>query len=713
MVTRRRLALERMAVTGRGVIRGQRVWQLAAVAGSFAAIALPGSATARAALTPSRTFTVQRAGATPHSPRRTTRRMLPLRVPNPARYSAQKAAANRAYRRLLQRHPSGPSTSARGPALGGPLVVVFDGLNWSGPGANDSGGATPPDPTGAIGPGAYVEFVNSRISVYDRTAPGSPTSTVDEDTFTGSSSTCDAQIKWDQQAGRFEYASLDCGSAAGGEGFSFGWSKTSNPTDLANGWCKYHVDTGYSLEDYPKLGNDDNFLILGTNAFDDTAGYYTGSHLFVLGKPAVGDTSCPLPAATEFTLPSDAFTPEPANVFGSSDTGFVVATKTTQDALRFFRVTGTTAPTLTDDGDISVPAFAVPASVPQPDTFDVLDSSDTRLTQAVAAVDPGLGTMAVWTQHTVAGPEDGPAVDRWYELRPGSSTPVQTGTVQDPSGNFVFNGAIAPTQDGGAVISYNVGGAGQLPDLRASSRAAATAPGTMGSEITLATSSAADTDFSCFSDRGSCRWGDYAGASIDPNNPSVVWGTGELTGPQDGGNAQWATQNFALSENLSPTASFTFAPTSPTTGQAVAFDGTRSSDPGGSIDNYSWDFGDGSTASGPNPSHSYPTAGSYTVRLNVTDNRGLSDTTSNTITVTSPPPTGGGPPPPLPTDFGGGPDGPHFTPLTGGGGGSGSTHGSKHRKPKHHKRKHHHKKKRHKASRKHRRRPLRLVLPQL
>lgn len=52
---------------------------------------------------------------------------------------------------------------------------------------------------------------------------------------------------------------------------------------------------------------------------------------------------------------------------------------------------------------------------------------------------------------------------------------------------------------------------------------------------------------------------------------------------------------------------------------------------------YQWDFGDGGTSTDMAPTHSYKSAGSYTVSLKVTDNRGNSDTetTKNYITVQS------------------------------------------------------------------------------
>ncbi|TWD83284.1 PKD repeat protein [Kribbella amoyensis] len=66
---------------------------------------------------------------------------------------------------------------------------------------------------------------------------------------------------------------------------------------------------------------------------------------------------------------------------------------------------------------------------------------------------------------------------------------------------------------------------------------------------------------------------------------------------------------------------------------ACDFSGTGSSDPDGSIATYEWDFGDGSTATGATPSHTYTAPGSYTVTLTVTDNEGATGTDSRPLTV--------------------------------------------------------------------------------
>jgi PKD repeat protein len=91
--------------------------------------------------------------------------------------------------------------------------------------------------------------------------------------------------------------------------------------------------------------------------------------------------------------------------------------------------------------------------------------------------------------------------------------------------------------------------------------------------------------------------------------------------------------------NVHPTASFTFSPANPTTGQQVSFDGSASSDAGGFIVSYRWTFGDGFNSTfAPFTQHSYSNPGNYTVVLTITDNGGLTSIATHRITVTPKPP---------------------------------------------------------------------------
>ncbi|MGH7578953.1 MAG: PKD domain-containing protein, partial [Gemmatimonadales bacterium] len=62
-----------------------------------------------------------------------------------------------------------------------------------------------------------------------------------------------------------------------------------------------------------------------------------------------------------------------------------------------------------------------------------------------------------------------------------------------------------------------------------------------------------------------------------------------------------------------------------------------SNDTDGTVASWQWSFGDGSSSSQRNPSHTYGSGGDYDVRLTVTDNLGAQGTTTKRITVGNPP----------------------------------------------------------------------------
>src|SRR6266568_3746107 len=121
------------------------------------------------------------------------------------------------------------------------------------------------------------------------------------------------------------------------------------------------------------------------------------------------------------------------------------------------------------------------------------------------------------------------------------------------------------------------------------------------------------------------------------------WNLASLT-PNDA-SATPMTEFFRTSPLPTLSASFTYSPSSPQTGQTVSFTGSASG--GTSPYSYSWSFGDGSTGSGSSVTHTYSSAvthtytsgGSYTVTLSVKDSGSPQQTVTsqNTLTVTSTP----------------------------------------------------------------------------
>jgi YD repeat-containing protein len=130
--------------------------------------------------------------------------------------------------------------------------------------------------------------------------------------------------------------------------------------------------------------------------------------------------------------------------------------------------------------------------------------------------------------------------------------------------------------------------------------------------------------------------------SIMSRNASALFGKGSLdelsiysralTGTEIGAHYQ------ASRTNKLPQASFTVSPNPVATNTQVAFNGSASSDPDGSIVKYEWDLdGNGSyetnTGSTPTTTSSYATDGTRQVGLRVTDNGGSVETTTRSLVV--------------------------------------------------------------------------------
>ncbi len=118
----------------------------------------------------------------------------------------------------------------------------------------------------------------------------------------------------------------------------------------------------------------------------------------------------------------------------------------------------------------------------------------------------------------------------------------------------------------------------------------------------------------------------------------IISGTGQRTAEAYDGEPEMAallTVDYRSGvtppdQNKRPVAAFSASPVSGIAQLDVAFDGTQSTDPDGSISLYEWNFGDGQTATGKNVNHTYTNTGTYSVTLKVTDNENATDTLTKT-----------------------------------------------------------------------------------
>ena len=154
------------------------------------------------------------------------------------------------------------------------------------------------------------------------------------------------------------------------------------------------------------------------------------------------------------------------------------------------------------------------------------------------------------------------------------------------------------------------------------------------------TVSFADTSTDSGGTIGSHAWTFGDGGTSSATNPTHTYaagGTYSVTETvTDSGNGSTSSKTGAVTVSASggtPTANFTYTISRLT----VNFTDT-STDSGGSIGMHSWNFADGSTSTAANPSHTYASAGTYSVSETVYDsvnNRSSTKTVSITVTAST------------------------------------------------------------------------------
>jgi hypothetical protein len=468
---------------------------------------------------------------------------LPL---HPDFYAQAKAAANAQANISSKRRPGGGG--------GGPTISTYSNVTPSFQGTYQTQLA-PPDTTGAIGPDRYIETINTKFVIYNRTGssigsgslasltniPSLPNN--DGCFFQGSAAShSDPQMMWDNETQRFYYVDVWYdGTFLSCAGVSFGYSTTSTPAG-ASDFCHYRINTGGTLFDYPKLGDSKNFLEVGYNKFSGGGSSYDGSEIMTINKPPSGSTCA---AATAFGLvfhgTGTQATPVPANLVDDSNgTGYVVANPDltvgghSASTISLYTVSwngssvdGSSRPVPTFGGPItvSVPSYSLPSNAPEKGTTALIDTLDGRFEAAVAAIDPAAGGVRIWTAHAVFGSNPGiGAEERWYEINPSGSLTNHGAAAS--SSLFIWNGAISSDRSassGGSfgssfAMSVSTSSSTTYPAIQFVTGVRSGGVLTQSALNNLAQATGKNVDFTC----SPCRWGDYSGASPDPAATGTV-----------------------------------------------------------------------------------------------------------------------------------------------------------------------------------------------
>jgi parallel beta-helix repeat protein len=256
---------------------------------------------------------------------------------------------------------------------------------------------------------------------------------------------------------------------------------------------------------------------------------------------------------------------------------------------------------------------------------------------------PGAGDL-----HLSAG---SPAIDAADSGAPGATT-------SDADGNPRVDDPLTTNRGAGSRLFDDRGAYEFQPEVTdlppAASLTVTPASGTAPLDVTADASGSSDTDATPiasykfdFGD-GSPVVGPQPGATASHTYTSAGTYTVKVTVTDTADQASTATTEVIVrsAPDAPPAAALTVTPASGTAPLGVSADASGSSDTDATpIASYKFDFGDGSPVVGPQPgataSHTYTDAGTYTVKVTVTDTADQPSTATRQVTVTAPdaPPT--------------------------------------------------------------------------
>lgn len=408
-----------------------------------------------------------------------------------------------------------------------PPIISFDGINSN---------ASPPDPTGAVGPDHIVEMTNTVWAVFDKDgniASGFPKSIDDP---LGASGDGDPIVVYDREADRWLITQFNFGSQ-----FLIGVSTTGDPTGT---YTVYAFSSGSN--DYPHYGIYGNSYICTGNFSSNGRFHAFNRQKMIDGDPSAEMVVLNLPnytGGTIFQAPQPAHSEGAGMASGSApilwfqdDAWGGIST----DHMKVwdFDVDWSNPGGATISTPVEIPLAAFDsfiagtggdafANLAQPGTSQRIDALVQVLNFQTHRYDFGTHESIVY--NFVVEPNNGTKISglRWGELRKsggGDWELYQEGTFVDPTGNeSVFMGGIGMDQEGNIALGYIKTGTSTFPSLFFTGRKDGDPLGmmTLGEELIVEGISSVNSN---------SRYGDYAQLVRDPVDDLTFWHTSEYSG---------------------------------------------------------------------------------------------------------------------------------------------------------------------------------------
>jgi hypothetical protein len=412
--------------------------------------------------------------------------------------------------------------------------------------------ALPPDCDGAVGPTHYVELINGRFSVFDKTIANMVQSFTDlmfwrraGVTIPAGWAVTDPRVVYDSVSQRWFAVQIDFDmlGIVNSNHFLLAVSSTIDPTGAWKGVAITADPTASSTADFPTLGLDSNGVYISGDLFD-ISNNLVGSILISIPKADLLGASPSVAGLTRFanlSVASRGVVLQSAvaldgsgsgNILSTASLGFDLATGNfvTNTSLVTFVVQNAAGPgnaTLSSANYLTVLDYTAPLDPPQPDGTTNLSDGDARFGATVYRVG---GTLYAVHNTEV----NGRAALRWYRISADAATVLESGTISNPVLDL-FYPSIAANTNGAIVIACNGCSLTNFVSCYAMVGETVNGVTTFGNLLLLQAGAASYQDGTGSQES---RWGDYSTTTVDAADPTSFW-TIQMY-PADA--STWATQ---------------------------------------------------------------------------------------------------------------------------------------------------------------------------
>lgn len=416
------------------------------------------------------------------------------------------------------------------------------GNGFSGPQGSWTVNVAPPDTVGDVGPNYIVQAVNSGFAIFDKAGNVLYGPVNLQTLWSGFSGNCskyndgDPTVNYDQNADRWIIAQFAVSKKPYAECVA-----VSTGSDPRGSWYRYSY--GFSdFPDYPKVAVWSNAYFFTYNMFTNFSGY---------GKVCAHDRAKMLAGQSNSMLCVNTATNQQGLLASELD-GTMAPTngpymtrftpQTNQNQLQTWKLNVNWAAntfTATALPSVTVASFTPAcisatrgACIPQSGSTTKLESLGKEVMNRFAYRNFG-DHESIVVAHSVGGDTAGQI--RWYELRVSGGNPTlyQQGTYA-PDTDYRWMPSIAMDKLGNIAVGYSRSGSIK-PNIYYTSRSAADALGTMGSEATMLSGVTTGSQKGTYGSPAKelQRWGDYSAMVVDPADDCTFWFTTEYL-PSDG-----------------------------------------------------------------------------------------------------------------------------------------------------------------------------------